>query len=205
MLCMTFDKPPNIALDLDWVHNNIHYMCYRHFKTYSTLNKEQAIEKCNETISRTMKENMKENLKEKRLLRKDYSSSESEDDSETERAYRKKYINKTIQQHIHFDKTNHKILHCLQFIFTAGFSSLNDDQKIKIDYHALHKYCKDNEAVMRAVFGSKIMTWKDTINGNEKKSLILFINQKLEAMLVVRITPTSKGSKSFQINKLFKL
>ena len=58
---------------------------------------------------------------------------------------------------------------------------------------------------MRAVFGSKIMTWKDTINGNEKKSISKFINQKLEVMLGVRITPTSKGSKNFEINKLFIL
>ena len=119
--------------------------------------------------------------------------------------YRKKNINNTIQQHIHFDKTNHKILHCLQFIFTAGFSSLNDEQKINIDYNALHQYCKNNEVVMRAVFGSKIMSWKDELDGNEKKALSKFINQKLEAMLGARITPTSKGSKSFKINKLFIL
>ena len=208
ILCSTFDKPPNIVLDVEWVNTNINYMCYKHFKTYSSLNKEQAIEKCNETISRTMKENMEdtmyENRRRKKLLRReDFSSSES--DGETEIPYRKKHINNTIQQHIHFDKTNHKILHCLQFIFTAGFGSINDEQKIKIDYNTLHKYCKDNEAVMRSVFGSKIMIWKYELDGNEKKALSKFINQKLEVMLGVRITPTYKGSKIFEINKLFIL
>ena len=61
---------------------------------------------------------------------------------------------------------------------------------------------------MRAVFGSKIMTWKDVLDGNEKKSLSKFINQKLEAMLGLRITPTSKTRQrdmKYKIHKLFVL
>jgi hypothetical protein len=46
---------------------------------------------------------------------------------------------------------------------------------------------------------------KDVLDGNEKMALSKFINQKLDAMLGVRITPTYKGSKSFKINKLFIL
>jgi hypothetical protein len=58
---------------------------------------------------------------------------------------------------------------------------------------------------MRVVFGSKMMNWKDELDGNEKKSLILFINQKLEACLGVRITPIYKSSLRYQINHLFVL
>ena len=82
---------------------------------------------------------------------------------------------------------------------------MGDTGKVKIDYNALHMYCKENEETMRVVFGSKMMNWKDEIDGNEKKSLILFINQKLEACLGAMITPTSKGSLTYKINHLFIL
>ena len=59
---------------------------------------------------------------------------------------------------------------------------------------------------MRVVFGSKVMKWKDVLDGNEKKSLTNFVNQKLEACLGVRITPTSKGSDmKYKLNHLFVL
>ena len=57
---------------------------------------------------------------------------------------------------------------------------------------------------MRVVFGSKVMVWKDVLDGNEKKALSKFVNQKLEACLGVRITPTSKTKDmKYQINHLF--
>jgi hypothetical protein len=71
-------------------------------------------------------------------------------------------------------------------VFRAGFSSLGDVGKVKIDYNALHMYCKENEETMRVVFGSKIMNWKDELDWNEKKALSKFINQKLEACLGVK-------------------
>jgi hypothetical protein len=58
---------------------------------------------------------------------------------------------------------------------------------------------------MRVVFGSKMMNWKDELDGNEKMAISKFINQKLEVCLGVRMTPTSKGSLTYQINHLFVL
>ena len=49
------------------------------------------------------------------------------------------------------------------------------------------------------------MKWKDELDGNEKMALSKFINQKLEAFLGVRITPTYKGSLRYEINLLFVL
>jgi hypothetical protein len=58
---------------------------------------------------------------------------------------------------------------------------------------------------MRVVFGSKVMRWKDMLDGNEKNALSKFVNQKLEVCLGVRMTPTYKGSLRNQINHLFVL
>jgi hypothetical protein len=61
-------------------------------------------------------------------------------------------------------------------------------------------------STMRAVFGSKVMHWKGVLDGSEKKALSKFVNQKLEACLGVRLTPTSKGSDmKYKLNHLFVL
>ena len=207
MLTHTFDRPYDDKLELEWVKKNINYLCYRNFKVYSSLPKDKALEKCQDMITLTARNNMIENTKKKRMLRPEgyISSSDSEEGSEIESPYRRKRINNNIHSHIHYDKTYHRLYHCLQFVFRAGFSSLGDEGKIKIDYNALHRYCKENEEEMRVIFGSKIMKWKDELDGNEKKALSKFINQKLEAYLGIRITPTYKGSLRYEINRLFVL
>jgi len=137
------------------------------------------------------------------------STSEDEEDKKTPSPYKKKNISKKIHSKIHYDKTFYKIYHCLNFIKEAGFKSLNDTDKIKIDYSNVHKYCRENEEAIRAVFErSKIMVWSDNDNEletNEKKALSKYINQKLEAIFSVRLTPTSKGSSKYEINKMFLL
>jgi hypothetical protein len=206
VLTNTFDKKYDDPLDLIWVQTNIRYLGYRHFKTYSTMTKDMALETCQDMIERTAKQKMAENTKKRRMLRPEgddgFTTSDSEG-SDVESPYRRKQIKKNIHIHLHSDKTYHKLYHCLQFVFRAGFSSLGDTGKVKIDYNALHNYCKENEETMRVVFGSKMMNWKDELDGNEKMSISQFINQKLESCLGVRLTPVYKGSLTYQINRLF--
>ena len=53
------------------------------------------------------------------------------------------------------------------------------------------------------MFGSKVMKWKNVFDGNEKMAISKFVNQKLEACLGVRMTPTSKGSDmKYKLNHL---
>ena len=199
VLCMTFDKPSNARLSMDWVRHNIPYLCYRNYKTYANMTKEKSLEDI-QGIMEGVK--LQSNHVYERLMKhtNEASSSDDEDDA----PYRKKQINKTVHGRIHFDKTYHKIYHCLQFVYTAGFSSLKDEERIRINYEELHQYCKDHEEDMRVVFGSKIMRWKEVLDGNEKNALSKFINQKLEAVLGIRLTPTSKGSSmKYIIHKLF--
>jgi len=53
------------------------------------------------------------------------------------------------------------------------------------------------------VFGSKVMKWKDVLDGNEKNALSKFVNQKLEVVLGIRISKPYKASSNYYINKLF--
>jgi hypothetical protein len=206
VLTNTFDKKYDDPLDLEWVQTNIRYLGYRHFKTYSTMTKDVALETCQEMIEKTAKQKMADNTKKRRMLRPEgnegFSSSESEG-SDVESPYRRKQIKKNIHLHLHSDKTYHRLYHCLEFVFRAGFSSLGDEKKVKIDYDALHSYCKEHEETMRVIFGSKVMHWKDELDGNEKKALSKFINQKLEVCLGVRISKPYKASSNYYINKLF--
>ncbi len=70
-------------------------------------------------------------------------------------------------------------------------------------------YYREHEGEIRAVFErSKIMVWSDEDNeleANEKKALSKYINQKLESVFSIRITPTYKGSSKYEINKMFLL
>jgi len=211
VLTNTFDRKYDDPLTLEWVQTNIHHVIgYRNFRLYEKMTKEKALSECIDKINRLSKQKMVENTKKIRMLRPnkgegENSSSESEG-SDVESPYRRKQIKKNIHTHIHYDKAPHRLYHCLQFIFMAGFSSLGDNRKIKIDYNALHAYCKENESTMRAVFGSKVMHWKGMLDGSEKKALSKFVNQKLEACLGVRLTPTSKGSDmKYKLNHLFVL
>lgn len=212
ILTSTFDRPYDDKLNIEWVKHNInHYSAYRHYKIFKddkTI--EESIEKC-ENIKRAIY-NMNNNNKENpRLLGKKClefeTSSESSEEEKEEYMYRKKTINKTIHQKIHYDKTFHKLYHCLQFIKHAGFKSIGDMDKIKIDYPSVHLYCRENEENIRAVFErSKIMVWSDEdtdMDPNEKMALSKYVNQKLESMLGIRLTPTSKGSLKYEITDCF--
>jgi len=97
------------------------------------------------------------------------------------------------------------------FIKQAGFKSLTDIDKIKIDYSQIHRYCRENEEAIRAVFErSKFMVWSDKddkLEPNEKNSLSKYINQKLESCLGIRLSRAGTSSKcdKYVIKQLFTL
>ncbi len=214
ILTNTFDRPYDDNLDIEWVKHNIdYYNGYKYFKLFKDDNDiNTSIEKCKKIISSIRQE---ENKKEHKslLINKSpslSSSSEDEDDKKTPSPYKKKTITKKIHSKIHYDKTFYKIYHCLYFIKESGFKSLNDIDKIKIDYKGLHRYCREHEGEIRAVFErSKIMVWSDNngLSPNEKNALSKYVNQKLESMFSIRISKDiNKGScVYYKINQLFSI
>ena len=213
ILTKIFDIPYDSKLDIEWVKHNINYYNgYKHFKIFKEDNSiDDSKEKCKDIISNDI------NKKNKSLFNKSpyssslYSSSEDDDEKDTASPYKKKNISKKIHSQIHYDKTFYKIYHCLQFIKEAGFKTISDTDKIKIDYSGIHRYCKENQDDIRAVFErSKIMIWSDDskdLSPNEKKALSKYINQKLDSCLSIRISKASKGgcSVKYEINQLFTL
>lgn len=219
ILTKTFDRDNESKLDVEWVKHNINYYNgYKHFKIFKDESIVDSIEKCKEIIN-NISDTENNKRKHKLLLNKNknklnkspYSSSSSdEDEKDTASPYKRKNISKKIHFQIHYDKTFHKIYHCLMFIKEAGFKSINDTDKIKIDYSGIHRYCKENQDAIRAVFErSKIMVWSDDSNNlspNEKNALSKYINQKLESCLSIRISKQYKGrTEKYEISKLFIL
>jgi hypothetical protein len=206
ILTNTFDIPHNSPLEIDWVKHNIkYYMGYKHFKLFKDdTDILVSIEKCKRIIEK-IKENENTKYNNSKLLTKSPNSS-SEDEKE-EYVYKKKTISKKIHQEIYRDRTFEKIYHCLIFIKEAGFNSLSDTAKIKVDYPTIRQYCRENEKRIRGTFErSKMMEWgENELEANEKNALSKYVNQKLESCLGIRITPTSKGSLKYEIKSLFIL
>jgi len=225
-LCDAFDKDHSQPLDLDWTKNNINYInSYKIYKLIKHLNLEDAIELMNKYHNEDYYYHLEQNyektkkLKDEGIITSDEESltsskEDSDDDTMTlkkrnekrkRKIIKKKNINKTVHYSIHYKTIWRKTIICLNFLKQVGFKSLEDLTKIKLDYKDIHNYCKENEKVIRSIFDCKIMEWDDELNHNEKNALSKYVNQKLESVLGIRITPTSKGSKSYNIHKCFIL
>ena len=229
-ICKTFDIPQTTKLEPDFIKDKIKYIKgYKNFKFYKDYTIDECIhmleeefqEKYSNLIIET-NENIKNNKRFKHIHGIETSSEEeisSDEDNNTkdeefvfEKEYRikrkylqKKNVNDIVHSSIHYKKEELKLIQCFKILKEAGYTTLSDTAKIKLDYSVLHNYCKQNELNIRTLFDSKIMDWKEEIDGNEKKSLMNYINQKLESLLAVRISPTSKGSQSYVILPLVKV
>lgn len=222
----TFDIDPEQVLPLDWVKTNIKHV--KAYKNYKRL-KENTIDQCIKNVTDMAKdsyysqleqnyEKMNTTYKENYSTTDDSCTDKEESDDEfklTEIRKRrniisKKNVRKTAHVSIHYDKKWFKLKHCLYFIKSAGFTSLEDDRKLKINHSAIHTYCRENEAEIRGVFGSQIMNWKSELTEKdsiERKSLMLYVNQKLESMLGIRIIKVNHTGKceDYVMQKLFTL
>ncbi len=49
------------------------------------------------------------------------------------------------------------------------------------------------------------MVWKETLDGNEKRSMMMYVNHKLEPMLAMRFEATSTKHINYFIKQLFIL
>jgi len=97
-----------------------------------------------------------------------------------------------------------KLKHCFEFLKAAGFTSITDTKKIKLDWNTLHTYCKENEEELHCLFECKKMNWKTELDKNEKSSLNLYVNKKLENMLGINFETNSKNI-YYKLNQLFIL
>ena len=117
---------------------------------------------------------------------------------------KKKSVKKTIVTSIHYNKKWLKLKHCFSFLKELGFNSINDTRKIKINWNNVHTYCKENEENIQCLFDCKKMIWKTEIDSDEKKSLNLYINKKLESMIGINFE-ANRRCIYYKLNQLFIL
>ena len=95
-------------------------------------------------------------------------------------------------------------MHCLLFLKVAGFTSIYQTDKIKLNWIELHNYCKQNERTLFAIFDCKHILWKNELDDDEKKSLNKYVNNKLEAVFGIKISITgNNNSNNYIIKQLF--
>ena len=122
------------------------------------------------------------------------------------RVYSKRSVKKTITQSIQYDTKWLKLKHCFLFLHHAGFERLsNKNDKIKLNWEGLHDYLKENEKDIRTLFGLKRMSWKEEIDGYEKKSITKYVNSKLESLLAIKLKNNENKNPTYTIEKLFDL
>lgn len=120
-----------------------------------------------------------------------------------------KHVGQTVVDSINYDKTYHKLEHCVEFLKAAGFNSLNDSNKIKPNFQAMIEYVRQNEKDIRTLWGCKRNTFEgDVIKDTTlKRGLMQYINSKLEGCLGVKIERVSKrvDYPTYNISQLFIL
>lgn len=212
-VCFSFDKKYDEVLTPLWIKDNIKYIYT--IRKYKEL-KDMKIEECTEYVN-----NKKEEKYNQMIVQKEYidtkdddeilsSDSEYEDDNKSklitmrlDRNKKKKFlknIGQTVTDSINYDKTYHKLYHCVNFLKYAGFSKVNDENKIRPDFKSMLEYCRENEKEIRTLFGCKKMEWSEDVNSKGIiQSLTKYINAKLEGCLGVKVESSSKGSLSYAI------
>jgi hypothetical protein len=210
------EKTNSISATSYWVETNIkHIKGYNHFKYFKELTLDEAIEKCERIHSETYNNKLITDYDDLQSSSSDEVDHELQDDSESENTFNfvkkinkiksKKSVRKTIVTSIHYDKRWLKLKQCFHFLKAVGFERLNDIKKIKLNWNALHTYCKENEDDIYCLFDCKRMYWKEELDNNEKLSLSKYVNKKLESMLGINFEKISKNSLEYKIINLFIL
>lgn len=233
MLLNTFGKKyddplntPTSEEGLQWVKTNLKYIDayanYKLIKSKRFVNGIQFLQKrfeseyllqlaANQDTYDTLKQDYRVYMEDQHSTT---SASESEADvykgvgAHTMRRERHRLQKKNVKQSsvndIHYNNRWKKMEICLSILHSAGFEGFIDTEKIKPDWNSIHRYCTEHEKEIRGVFGCKKMNWSETLDKNEKVSLSMYINHKLDTVLGCRITKPYDKATTYILSTLFK-
>jgi len=112
-----------------------------------------------------------------------------------------------------YDTRPLKTIHALEFLQYAGFSNIKvKGEQIEIKWNDLVAYCSKNETAIRTAFkcekrkkfeGEKSKKFEGEINSELKKSLMHYVNSKLESVFGVKIKRLHDRSLSYYLEKCF--
>ncbi len=211
------EQSDNICRTTQWVKHNLpfiqSYNFYKQFQTIPTL--DECIEKCVE----------KHEISYMTTLEKEYLNADSDTDEEKE-AYsdesdtewmfhlekerkqmvKKESVGKTAVSSLHYNTNWLKLKYCFQFLKIAGFQSLTDNNKIKINWDALLTFCREEELTIRSLFSIKQKKWDTQLDQVKRVILSKYVGEKLTKMLGISLQSTSKKKDpEYKINKEFIL
>lgn len=207
--------------DIEWVKTNVKYTnAYRNYKFFSYMEIDAAIFQCESLRDNHYENELKTEYQQNPTNNSDdefiSSSSEDEDNKDklksfvADRRFKKKIfknVSKIVHKSIHYNKRYFKLYYCLNFLKVAGFSSVNDTQKLKFDHMELWDYCRENEPQIRALWNSKKIDFevKSQLEGKDKQSLLKYVNSKLSECLGISISRdgTKYKKETYTINVNF--
>ncbi len=207
------EETNNLIRTSYWVENNIkHIKGYNMYKQFKDMSLDKAIEKCEKIHTETYNNKLINDYNDIGSSSDEIENEVNVDSEEEEYLFNfakrvkkiksKKSVRKTVIASIHYDKRWLKLKHCFHFLKAVGFESINDTKKIKLNWNALHTYCKENEEDIYCLFDCKRMDWEDELDSNEKKSLSKYVNKKLESMIGLNFETNTKNL-YYKINQLF--
>jgi len=85
-----------------------------------------------------------------------------------------------------------KLYHCLQFVQLAGFESLKDTKKVKLDYSKWQEYILENEKDIQKIFKCQYLDINRDLDSRMKSSIGPYVQAKLKSILGITIKATSK-------------
>jgi len=200
-LYKAFDKDINIKMNIDWVEKNIkHIHSVKRYKELTHMKFTNALQYIDQKKEQVY-DNMIQNKKILDHSDEESISSDSDNDFEDnsklmskklERRQRQKFIKhvgQTVVDSINYDKTYHKLEHCVEFLKAAGFNNLDHSNKIKPNFQAMIEYVRQNEKDIRTLWGCKRNSFEGDVEKDTtlKRGLMQYINSKLEGCLGVKI------------------
>jgi hypothetical protein len=172
------------------------------------IKKEKEIELKNKPVKTFLKKNiiLEQKNKEKEIVLKYNSSIKNTNIEYLINEINGIILNTEDTKSIEYNCYN-KIYYCLEFVKKCGFSSIDDEKKVLLDYKDVYEYCRENEENIRIVFAIKQMEWSGELDANQKISLSRYINHKIESMFGINIGKINRGGniKEYCIKKLNSL
>jgi hypothetical protein len=137
------------------------------------------------------------------------SSDEETEDNKQKKICSKK-VSKTVFSSIKWDKKNLQLYFMMDLLQAAGFSSLQDTAKVQMNWVRLLQFLKDHEHAFKSLFKVRgTMNWQvpadnAAVSANDKKSVLHYIQPKLQTTLAINIQTVSKHENSpYHLVQLF--
>ena len=118
------------------------------------------------------------------------------------RILKKKNIKKTIIQSIDYNPIFLQMNICLQILHIFGFTSIYKEERIKLDWEALHKWYYKNQENIKVLFDDSLYIG-DILTDKIKNTMSKSINTKLDMIFGIKLSRINNREDFYTIKKQF--